>query len=427
MKNDINVELRSEEVREIMGTIPSWILKWGITTIAIILFSLLVGICFFKYPDTLTGSIIITSSTPPVEINTHITGRLESLFVHDRQEIQKGENLAIIENGANLQDILRLNKILQAWRSGNLSLSSFYERLNKDNFRLGELQPLYSSFWGTLQNYIFYHRTNYYYKKLILKKNQLAQQAELDADRKNEYTLQQKLSGITKMTVKDSTLFIKEIKKVGIDNSKQSYLQDHNVQLNQKQIYIQRLQEKETLLDLEQQYREICNKSSIELNKASDQLDNAIKLWKKNYIISSPISGYVNLVGIWNKNQNVTAGELIMIIIPKKKILPIGKAKFSAVGIGKIQVGQRAIIKLSNYPDEEFGVIEGVVSGVSDIPDRDGNYTVDIMFPYNLNTNCGKTLPQTKQMLGNVQVVVKDKRLIEKIIQPVEKIFRDRI
>lgn len=31
---DINMELRSEEVQEVMGEIPHWILRWGITLIA---------------------------------------------------------------------------------------------------------------------------------------------------------------------------------------------------------------------------------------------------------------------------------------------------------------------------------------------------------------------------------------------------------
>lgn len=232
--------------------------------------------------------------------------------------------------------------------------------------------------------------------------------------------------------LRDSALFAKNIKTgEEFDNSRHSYLQSHQSQLNdisaQKEVQIQKLQEKEILLDLEQQYRETLDKSILDLSKAADQLENAIKLWQKTYVVVSPISGYINMMGIWNKNQNVTTGDLIMVVIPKTATKSIGKAKFPAIGAGKIQIGQRVITRLNNYPDDEFGIIEGIVSNISDIPDKDGNYIVEIKFPQNLITNYGKKLPQTKQILGNAQIVIKDKRLIENFIQPLEKIFRNRI
>ena len=42
------IELRSEEVQEIMGDVPPWILQWGITTIAIVLFAIFIGSFFIR-------------------------------------------------------------------------------------------------------------------------------------------------------------------------------------------------------------------------------------------------------------------------------------------------------------------------------------------------------------------------------------------
>lgn len=52
------INLRSEEVQEIMGRIPSWIERWGILAIAFMLVIILAGAAFFPYPDTLTGTFI---------------------------------------------------------------------------------------------------------------------------------------------------------------------------------------------------------------------------------------------------------------------------------------------------------------------------------------------------------------------------------
>ena len=140
------IELRSEEVQEMMGQIPSWILQWGITVIAIVLFGLLLGSYFFKYPDTLIAPVVITSSSTPVELNAYATGKLENLFVRDKQNVQAGDYLAIIENNANSQDVLMLNKIFQKWQSKNLSSSLLYKKLKGYTLRLGDVQLPYSGF-----------------------------------------------------------------------------------------------------------------------------------------------------------------------------------------------------------------------------------------------------------------------------------------
>ena len=45
------IELRSEEVQEVMSHVPVWILRWGITVLFCIVIILLIGSYLFKYPD----------------------------------------------------------------------------------------------------------------------------------------------------------------------------------------------------------------------------------------------------------------------------------------------------------------------------------------------------------------------------------------
>ena len=45
------LESRSEDVQEILGYVPRWIVRWGITVIFISILVLLVGSWFFRYPE----------------------------------------------------------------------------------------------------------------------------------------------------------------------------------------------------------------------------------------------------------------------------------------------------------------------------------------------------------------------------------------
>ena len=49
------IEPKSEQVSEILGTPPKWLIRWGITVIFIVIAGLFVGSYFFKYPEVLTA------------------------------------------------------------------------------------------------------------------------------------------------------------------------------------------------------------------------------------------------------------------------------------------------------------------------------------------------------------------------------------
>ena len=89
-----NIELRSEEVQEILGSSPYWIVRWGITLIAFIFLLLLAGSAIFKYPDMINASVTLTGTVPPAEIVSRSTGKLHKLYIKDNQHVKRGDYLA---------------------------------------------------------------------------------------------------------------------------------------------------------------------------------------------------------------------------------------------------------------------------------------------------------------------------------------------
>ena len=51
---------RSEEVQEIMGRMPPWILRSGITLIAVLVLGAFVAAWFFRYPEVISAKVVIT-------------------------------------------------------------------------------------------------------------------------------------------------------------------------------------------------------------------------------------------------------------------------------------------------------------------------------------------------------------------------------
>jgi hypothetical protein len=100
-----------------------------------------------------------------------------------------------------------------------------------------------------------------------------------------------------------------------------------------------------------------------------------------------------------------------------------GQVTLSAKGAGKAKCGQAVKVRLENYPDAEFGFVQGRVDSISPEFDERGNYQLFVSFPNGLTTNYGHQLPLTMQLVGSAEIIIEDKLLIEDFLQPIKKVF----
>jgi hypothetical protein len=91
---------------------------------------------------------------------------------------------------------------------------------------------------------------------------------------------------------------------------------------------------------------------------------------------------------------------------------------------GKLKVGQKALIRLSNYPDREFGVLEGVLTDISKTPDTDGFLVLDIKLPNQLETSFGIEIEFQQEMIGTAEIITEDLRLLERLMYQFRDLFR---
>ena len=70
------VELRSEEVQELMGQVPAWIVRWGATLLFLIILLLLAGSACFRYPEVVTGTMTLTGTAPAAQVVSRSSGRI---------------------------------------------------------------------------------------------------------------------------------------------------------------------------------------------------------------------------------------------------------------------------------------------------------------------------------------------------------------
>jgi HlyD family secretion protein len=422
------VELRSEELHEVLGSVPPWILRRGITLIGVIVIILLVGSWFFKYPETLPTTMVLTGKTPPAAIFAKTDGRLMKLYVTDKQKIKSGEYLAVIENPANIEDVFLLKQYLKEILNNPEKIPA----LPKKEFKLGSIQSAFSALSRSLDNYRKFMDLNYYPQKMRAIKTRIEdynRQYE-NFERQLEITREQHELKVARYS-KDSLLFEgKYLSPAEIDNAKTTYLQSkltvENALSSLENMKIQIKQLEETLLDTEQQYNDQKASFGLEINNYSIQLTNEINTWEMTYILVAPISGIVTFNNYWTENQNVSAGAPVFTIVPDEDGELVGKALLPVQRSGKVKVGQKVNIQFANYPENEFGIVWGEIRNISLVP-IEGNYTLEIVLPNGLMTTYRKELKFSQEMQATADIITEDMRLIERLFMPIKKIFSESV
>jgi multidrug efflux pump subunit AcrA (membrane-fusion protein) len=167
-------ETRSEDVQEIMGRIPSWLLRYGILVVGGILVLLIVGAHFIKYPDKVNAHVVIVSDTPPVTIISEKSGRIKTINVKQNDNVKKGTVLLVINDPASYEEVLELRKFLEDALYGKSEKK--IDIKNRSN--LGDLQTTYDEMQLALEDLQFSRKNRIDHGRGVQSPNNSDQQLE---------------------------------------------------------------------------------------------------------------------------------------------------------------------------------------------------------------------------------------------------------
>lgn len=171
-----DIELRSEEVQEVMNHISPWVVRCGITVLAVILLMVLVGCWIFRYPDTLAAEVTLATEEPPAFVLSHATGKLDTLYVKNGSSVEADTDLGVIGNAACSEDVRLLKKWMKAWETQDYDWQKGVELFIGRRWQLGELQSAFAAFITSLTEYARFMELDYYARKLRFQEKQLGGQ-----------------------------------------------------------------------------------------------------------------------------------------------------------------------------------------------------------------------------------------------------------
>lgn len=405
-------------------------MRWGVTLLAVIAVILLAGSAIIRYPDIIPARVVLTGSTPPAIIVAHASGKLKELYVKDNQSVKAGDYLAVIDNPAQTGDVRLLKQYLDTLDLEQVVHLSIPDK----NLKVGTLQNLYASFCVSLFNYREYLRELYYPQKMTLTKERINRyEIQYGSLLRQQKIMNEQFELTRKGYVRDSNMYVKGgLSGKELDISKSRYLEGllslENMQSSLNSMRIQIDQLKESLFDAGHLDTEQGNSLLSQLQSLLSQLKTEIRAWELNYVLSAPIDGKITFTNYWIENQNIVSGSEIFTIVPENEFQIIGKAMLPNARSGKVETGQKVNIRLENFPENEYGILRGVVQNISLVPVQQGEvsyYTLEITLPDKLLTTYKKELPYLPNMQGQADIITTDISLLERFFAPLKKILAE--
>lgn len=424
MNDEQNLDYLSEDVQEILHTPPSWVMTWGTATIVLVLFLMGIVGYFFKYPETVTGRVELTTPLPPQPVIAPEKITISTFLTEEGKEVKAGAVLAIRDDLAKMEDVLTIEKDVREMLLEREKLASYQE---KTGLQLGEIAPHYVAFINSHEKFTFEEKDNYSERRMAelsskkislgrvvnsLRERKKVAESDLESAEKALRLKQQQYSKADSteqrfyenevigaaQRVKDKKMEIVRIQQeISYNTSNQSNVtfEEYNVQYETKS------SEKETLGSLQESLK---------------VLQSAIKDWQIRNLIRAPIAGTVTFFGQALKNKVFQPNQEILSIIPNQEAEQyIGNIRLPILKTVKMEKGQEVRLKFDRYPFRDWGYVVGKVGKM--IPnEREEEYLIEVDLPSGLVTNKDKTIPFQYSMGGKAEVITADKRFITRML-----------
>ena len=423
MKNENNIEVLNEEIQEILGTPPGWILRFG-TLIFLIVIVILIWLSYWiQYPDVVVSEIIVSFNDPPSKLISPKSGYLNKLHVVHNQEVKKGQLLISYNSEANYQDVLSLyEKFLQVKQTNQSSILSLSF---SENYSIGELQKYLFQFLDKQNQYSLRVKG---ISEVTNKSDKQKQIISLENGIEYSTNLRDNLAvqiENTQIQLKNEEAMVKMDKLSQSELNKtrdkltvlSSNLNATEAEIKDKQFKISNL--KSDLVNLSVSSEKGREVALSEMNAAFVQFKSNVSQWISSHLVISPTDGTVQVTNKFLKSgQYVDKDEPLLIIIPPQSNKMKGIMNVPFNESGNIKRNQLVLVRLNSYPSSKYGIIEGKLASSSSIALEEYGKLVSpvtVYFENGLVTTTGYKVSTKKELSGMARIITQNKRFIQRL------------
>lgn len=402
-------DTRSEEVDEIVGDIPGWLSRWGISSIFLFFVLMLILSWFIKYPDIVKSKIIITTTPTPLTLVSRTSGRIH-LVKSENGHVYPGEMIAYLQSNAIPADVLAMERQITD-ETSDVKLSTGWD--------LGELQTHFTNYRIAQEDQRVFINSDRFGTEIRHLEKQRNHYSQLSKNLRAQFQLQSNELVLASAQYKrDSALFRNEVtSREDFEASQVRFLQIKREHKNfESQITLNEIQSTNVISQMAKltaEESDVRNHHAVTVQNSRKELLAAITKWKENYLFTSTIQGTTAFLRFLENDMFIEQGSALFSIVPIYKTI-YAQMEIPITGSGKVKEGMSVNIRLANFPYAEFGMLRGRISRISKVPTSEG-YNARVTLDNGLITTYNKTLDFIEQLQGEAEIITDDRRVLERI------------
>lgn len=371
-----------------------------------------------RYPDIVTAQLKIDSPNSPKPTVAKISGKLVKLLATENEPVSAGQPLAYLESTANHNKVLALLIKLKNLQQQVLQNRPFNSLLfnETDNTQFGELQSAYQTFFQACISYKAAINDGFLVKKKTFLQKDLSLLSNQQQQLKAANTVQQKDLNIAAVEFAMHKKLEEEKVETPAELRQQEskYLAKKNILYQTESAIItgdnNYAAKQSEILELDNQIQQEKEKFSQALNSMISMAED----WKSKYVLTASQSGKLSYAGIVQENQVLLPNQEVFYVNPGNEAF-FGEMAIAQSNMGKVQEGQKVLVKLKSYPFEEYGIIRGKIEYIAEVPYKDSVFMSKVTFKIKNSSDLKKPIHLKQGMTANAEIITQDATVLQRL------------
>ncbi|WP_020535831.1 HlyD family secretion protein [Lewinella cohaerens] len=422
----------AEDTLAIFGRPSGWMLYWGSGVIVVFFALLLLFISWVNYPDKITTEVVITAGAPPVPVVTRTEGVVAQVFVTEGEFVETNAPLIVLDNPADLQDVLKMEELIANLRPFSSPLDIPSVSL-PSSLKLGTMGRTYTQLQNlsTEIDYWLQRQSSSPRAQEITK--QLEEIKKLQASLQEQLETQELETAIARNQLNQyEELFIKEAaSQLEVDQAATNYLRsERQIKQQENRLTESRNREaelRESRLALGENVSDQIMERWLKWQASLRLLQQELYEWQELYVLRATQSGSISFYENIYPGLFVPPHQVVMGIVPADTTgVYLAEGLLPQTASGKILPGAKAYLELDAYPSREFGQIRAEVQQIALAANAEGgSYRLVLGLPDSLRTSYGITLQARQQMRAQAVLLSENKSLLRRLLDHLWEVGRN--
>jgi hypothetical protein len=286
------VDLKSDEVRELLGTSPAWLIRWGSALLFLVLLALVVLAFFIKYPANIQFPVSVVNIQKSQAVKSVKDGPIKFWLVDAADVVDTGQPIALQANQADYNHVLALQERLD--RFDVKDPSTFKDFGDLDGLNLGSLDELLAGFRKSLVPELVAtggdSKTIRFKKKQERALKKLVQELEKEMeDKENSANVWERSFMEARAAYSSGDISVEELQRIqGISEKERAAFNQLETELETR---------KRDLKNVSDELEKIPPSGSKEvvdtaaIRQTLSQLEEGINNWLASHLINAPVDG----------------------------------------------------------------------------------------------------------------------------------------